>query len=87
MEADSWQVCFFQQRFAPIYHFVWIQRCSQRRTEDEATLLSRLTGLQFCLCLAKAVLLEQVDYQGSERDAPPGFVLTHLGPSLAHQSS
>ncbi len=49
--------------------------------------LPHLTILQFRLYPASAVLLEQVDYQGSEHDTPPRCALIRMGPSLPHQSS
>ena len=57
MEADCWQVCFFQQRLEPIYQFARIQGCSQRRTEDEVTLLPVSTSLLLRLYLTVLMLL------------------------------
>jgi hypothetical protein len=47
-----------------------IKRGPQLRTEDESTLLPRLTSLQLHLGLTKAVLLELFDYHWSKHNAP-----------------
>lgn len=73
VKTDRGQFRLFQERLEAIHDFRWIERRSQRRTKNEIALLPLWTGLEFCLSLASAMLLEQTHRKRCKQNAPPAL--------------